>query len=333
MSNSLVKNQQKKAFSLLELSVVLVIISILITGAMAVSVSAVDNAKLNVTKDRMNAIYKALGTYLLKNYRLPCPASLTLAKTSTSYGVEQGATPGNGTCAGGSGIYASSAQTNVIYGAVPVNTLGLPPEMAEDGYGSKIVYIVNRLFTDADYPTASGSGFSYASVSGNDMMLTFDVSTSTTVGEIIMTLISYGSNKYGAYNAYATAQNGASSNSYEQQNYISSISVTFDPNQASFGVNSSYTSRVVITSANVGSDSFDDIVLAKSRNDFVADFNAMFLIPCAAQTVNGHAYASVFYGTQKFSDTGNCTTPSTSRPSYRCGPYGSWSLVDSCVAY
>jgi prepilin-type N-terminal cleavage/methylation domain-containing protein len=83
------RKSSPKAFSLLELSIVILIASILVTGALSVSSSMTDERKIIITKDRMDVIYKALGTFLLKNKRLPCPASLLEIKsTSTTYGTE-----------------------------------------------------------------------------------------------------------------------------------------------------------------------------------------------------------------------------------------------------
>jgi len=51
--------KKRSAYSLLELSIVIVIISILITGAMTTAVGSISNAKVKITKDRLQIIYKA----------------------------------------------------------------------------------------------------------------------------------------------------------------------------------------------------------------------------------------------------------------------------------
>ena len=49
----------KKAFTMVELSVVILIIAILMFGSFS-STGMVNNAKINVTKDRIDVVYKSL---------------------------------------------------------------------------------------------------------------------------------------------------------------------------------------------------------------------------------------------------------------------------------
>ncbi|MFM2200516.1 MAG: hypothetical protein RL769_571 [Pseudomonadota bacterium] len=133
----------KSAYSLLELSIVILIISILISGAMTMSVGTLNTAKNKSTQDKYAEIYKALGNFLLTNRRLPCPASLKKLKNSDSdYGAEVA------NCSG-TGVYQSTTSTNLVYGAVPVKALGLANDMAEDAFESKLVYLIDKRFAVA----------------------------------------------------------------------------------------------------------------------------------------------------------------------------------------
>lgn len=317
---------RRTAFSLIELSIVLVILSILIVGALSVSTVGITNAKNKVTNDRMQAIYRALGDFMLTQNRLPCPADITKTKTSAGYGAEVGS---QGACSG-TGVYASNNQSNIVYGMLPINALKLSSDMAEDGFGSKFSYIVNKKFTKQEFPGASASptGFSYSAATGTDLIKILEQPSANEVDNNIFVIISHGMNKFGSFNANSSSQNGASSDSYEQQNYLSSISGS----TANYGIIAGQGTRVVITSMNMGSDIFDDIVLYKNRSNLVSDFNALYLVPCAAQTVNGRTYATTYYGSLQYANN-VCTTPSDKTPSYRCGAGGAWILVDSCVAY
>ncbi|MFT6386534.1 MAG: prepilin-type N-terminal cleavage/methylation domain-containing protein [Rickettsiales bacterium] len=60
------KFQIKKAFSLVELSIVILITSILITGALGVSKTSKDNDKVQITKERMDMSMMHLLPLLLK---------------------------------------------------------------------------------------------------------------------------------------------------------------------------------------------------------------------------------------------------------------------------
>ena len=77
-----IKKNNKTAYSLLELSIVILIIAILISGAMTMSVGTLNNAKNKATQDKIAEIYKSLGNFLLANKRLPCPASLKKLKNA-----------------------------------------------------------------------------------------------------------------------------------------------------------------------------------------------------------------------------------------------------------
>lgn len=327
------KNFNKKAFSLIELSVVLVIISILIAGTLSVSVTSLNNAKAKSTRDKMAAIYQAMGAFLLKNGRLPCPASLVLAKTSASYGAEIGSA---GTCSG-SGTYTNTNATSGIssFGMVPTAALGLSTDMSEDAYGNKFSYVVIVKFTKSDgYPTVSTTnGFSFSTTAaGTTMMQIIEQPAANLTDSVMFAIISHGQNKFGAFNTTATTQNGASSDTAEATNYPTSIS----GNTASVGAVSGYSTRVTITSVSSSSDVFDDVVFFKTRENMLADFNAMFLLGCASTTSNGHSYAASYYGTLVQSSTANCTTPSNIRPSMRCSvgsSGGTYQAADTCSAY
>lgn len=329
------KNFSKKAFSLIELSVVLVIISVLIAGTLSVSITSINNAKAKVTNDKIKAIYQSMGAFLLKNYRLPCPANLTLAKITSGYGAEIGS---QGGCSG-TGVYLNtvgSGQTasQVAYGMVPVTALGLSADMAEDAYGNKIAYAVGLRFTKAEYPTAtaaSPTGFSYTSTAATNIYLiqVIEQPSTNVVDGIIFALISAGQNKFGAFSANSTAQNTAPSDTHEIVNYPNVASGT----TATYGNSAGHTTRITFASVSASSDVFDDVVFFKTRENMLADFDAQFLVPCAGFTANGHTYVSAYYGTLVQSSTGACTAPASVRPSFRCSTGGTFQAVDTCTTY
>ena len=126
----------KKAFSLIELSVVILIVSIVLAGTLSVRNSQDVANKTKITNERIAAIYKAMGVFLLENYRLPCPGLVTNAITDATYGDENRSSQDCDT----SGTYTSG---NIIYGMVPTKALGLPSEMAADAWGGRFSYLVD----------------------------------------------------------------------------------------------------------------------------------------------------------------------------------------------
>ncbi len=311
----------KKAYSLIELSIVILIISILITGALSVSIGSANNAKAKVTNDRIQQIYRALGNFLVANKRLPCPAALTKVKTvNTDYGNEVGF----GSGCSGTGVIQSGSSANLVYGMVPVRALGLPNDLAEDGYESKLAYIIDKNFTNvlADaVPNYSNLNFATATSTG---IMTVNEKpsgiTQTVTTDALVVLISYGANKAGAYNANASTVNARSTpaDADEQSNDASTSGTFFD-------------NTIVASSSN--SDTFDDIVFYKRRNDFVEDFKVMFLIPCdgrvtATQTANFTSSNNAYYG--QIVTNPACTSPTVQ--TRKCEAYGTWmNVANSCI--
>ena len=316
------QNKTKKAFSLIELSVVIIIISILITGSLSASVSAINNAKNKVTRDRMEQIYNALGNYLLINGHLPCPASLKEVKsTSSNYGVSVG---DEGTCeSSGSynstGVYNSSVATNLVYGMVPIRALGLENNMAEDGFESKFSYIIDMNFTGDDFGTTA--------VSTNTMTITENTGgvTHTNSNDAIFAIISHGSNRSGAFPINSATQNTRSTDLSEQLNDVDNLAAP------------AFTKTLMSKAKN--SEVFDDIVFYKTRNQLVADFNAFSKIFCLATdgalvvsypssipNTLTHDFANAAYD-QLVISSDACPSEyssTTEYPTRRCGALGVW---------
>ena len=323
---NLSQKRAKTAFSLLELSIVILIIAVLIVGSLTASISAINNAKYKLTKERMNEIYKAMGNYLLVNKALPCPATITLTKSSSStYGT---AATTAGSCSTGSFIGGSGLSANLAYGMVPVQTLGLPADMAEDGFGNKFTYIVSRGFTDPNLTSASSgfgsitpaSGFSTATAGFISVKENIAGTYKKDTDEAMFVIISHGNNKFGAYGVNSTTQNAGSTDVDEQNNYGSTT--TF------------YNTNNYFTLSSVNSDIFDDVVFYKTRNVMLLDFNALSLITCPATTTNDAScnnglacgWPATYYN-QIVTSSDSCSTGYTStvvKPTRRCGAFGVW---------
>lgn len=332
------KKLQKSAFSLIELSIVVLVIAILVTGAISVSTVALNNAKVKVTKERMDAVYKAIGAYVAINHRLPCPASMKVTKSSANYGVEQG---GGASCAASDGIYSSNTVSTIYYGMLPVSTLGLADDMAEDGFGTRFSYVMLEKLAQKDSDDDSGAtiGFGFSTDTGVSAIKIYQLPSTNEVDDVAMAIISHGANKYGGFNAYSAMQNSTSgANAHEVYNAVASVTENVSPvaDTANYGINSSFVGYVTLTASNADNDVFDDMVLFKRRIDIVRDFDLGFLLPCTSGTTGYDGSAAVgnaFAGQLKY-DSSNCTTPSDERASQRCGPFASqWIDSTGCIAY
>lgn len=318
------KKFKKSAFSLIELSIVILIISVLAAGIISVSTVALSNAKVKVTKERIRAINDAIGAFVARNYRLPCPASLTIAKSTISYGSEAG----SGDCLNqGNGIYASNSVPSVVYGMVPVFALGLSDETAEDGFGTKISYVVNANYTIADYPNNIGGGFSFHANNSPDAIFIYQLPSGNLIGNNVYALISHGSNKYGGFNAFSSSRNSlVSADQFEIHNSVDNIVNNADPiiDSATFGNAPANPGFVSITISNPDSEIFDDIVSFRSRDQIVKENNIGFLMPCTESTLGHEAgYNNAFAGEVRYRNSA-CPFPNDAiTPSKECGPFGS----------
>ncbi|MBM5782724.1 MAG: hypothetical protein FJ368_04805 [Pelagibacterales bacterium] len=351
MKNKFDKN--RKAFSLLELSILIIVIAVIATGVLLNSVASVNSDKIKITNERIQKIYQALGNYLLVHGKLPCPAPINAIKlTSSSYGV---AATEDGNCATTDGVYQSdvSGAENLVYGMIPVKTLGLDSDFAEDGYESKFDYIIDKRFTNSStFSTAnvnnsislSNSSCSMIKVTFREAILSDEYQNSCD-DRAFFAIISHGSNKLGAFNANSATINSASTNQDEIDNSATNFTDAAT-NSATFSI----TKRLEASNTtNSGTKTYfnaiDDVVFFKSRDNMIKDFNAFSKIDCLA---NGYNSDDVVYGgttmtwpQAKYGQiavaTNSCPTGykgGVTKPTKKCGPLGIWQsgVVTTCNA-
>lgn len=305
------------------------------------------------TKERIDAIYKAMGTYLLKNKHLPCPAPITYLKTNADYGKAGGTT---GTCYDQDGVYGYQ---NSAYGMVPVNDLGLTTDFAEDGFGSKFGYVVYKSFTNesgfaVDNASLSSSVGIYVKQQGNHLINNLELPNDGSRNAAAFAIISYGANKFGSFGANSSTQNIASSSDAEKYNYPTDFGFSSPNYTAVFQDESPATSKIVLqASVNSSGGAFDDVLFYKSRNDIVRDFDALFLVKCpvvnylnGTSDINYVKYGSNYiswssggrYGQNVVADNdstnidpniGDTPCPSgwtakVKYPARKCGAFGVW---------
>ena len=236
--HDLLRKSRKDGFTLIELSVVLVIIALITSMAVKSGIAVLDTARQTATIKKMAAIDKALLAFRAKNDRLPCPAGLKLtqAANSTTYGVEYS----SGSCTG-----SVTSNTSVAEGALPTITLGLPNDFMYDAWGNRIRYAVDINSTAKNAFTNTQMDAKFGSITVQYDNTTGDNRTTTA----IYALISHGKNSYGGYSVNGVINPTASLNSAEQKNY----------GQTGFYVQEDLTGTVG------ASTYFDDIVTYKER--------------------------------------------------------------------
>lgn len=183
---------QQKGFSLLELSVVLVIMSIVISGALTLGTAKTQQNQLENSYEEMQEIQTALKVYLNEYGKLPCPASITLTSGNALYGREATDCSDASPPAGLTRVeYPASSGKYVRIGGVPFYSLGLPERYLGDSYNNRYVYAVMESAIPA---------FTSSSV-GNIQIL--DTAGTAITAEAVAAIISHGPSHKGAYSSRA----------------------------------------------------------------------------------------------------------------------------------
>jgi prepilin-type N-terminal cleavage/methylation domain-containing protein len=316
-----ISKTRKSAFSLIELSIVILIVSILVAGSLTISKSSINSSKKSVTKERMDEIYKALTNFVAINRRLPCPALLTVAKGAITYGDEAATV---GTC---SSTYVSSAtdSSNLVYGMVPIKALGLEIDMAEDGWGTKFSYVVDKRFTEASVGSADTNGFEITQAIVPEIgtaIATALIDVQGPSGTSLLTdenalfvLISHGANKYTGFNASSTAQTDTDGVTDELDNDCNGGATSTACSTTSAA---RYDNEFIVYSTD---PDFDDIVIYANKPKLLRDAGLEYVMCNAAEaktasytwTTNGNYGCSVCSGTANYAK--------------QCGKYGIWGAV------
>ena len=145
------------AFTLLELSMVLLVLSLLAAAALRYASAVSDSKNYSRINDSMDVVEKALLDYRANYGRLPCPADITVENEAT-FGNEI-ETLADGLCTGANftnsgtdpdnadGLYDATTVSQVVAGAIPVKALKLDNRYGVDPWGKKILYIVDKRMT------------------------------------------------------------------------------------------------------------------------------------------------------------------------------------------
>lgn len=177
-------------YTLVELSIVIIIVSLLTAGGLAVGSSMVERAAYIDTQKLIKQIEQSLKDYYVVYARLPCPAPLDTSPGSSGFGVE--VTCSTGAAAAGTTHIGVATDRDVRVGMVPVRTLGLPDSAAQDKYGSRILYAVTEHFTDdATFGAANGG------------IRVEDAANALILDDAVYFLASHGRDRKGSY-AYQT---------------------------------------------------------------------------------------------------------------------------------
>ncbi len=284
----MILNSKKLAFSLIELSIVILILSIVISSALNVLGDKSQVQKSLNTETKLNYIAKAIKVYALNANRLPCPMGIGKTANSADFGV-QSINGGDTTdCIDG---YDNDLGT--VSGFVPALTIGLPMEYMYDEWGRLIIYYMSETLASTDLSATleqpsidvvnlDSEGeentvmWRYASATeiGTDVddcrdngTSSFDNVTSNTLIPICaaFVLVSHGANGYGSVNLAGTVLSGASGSAEELNNAVS----TNDGNSETDEHIKIFTLPLNTSSASSYADYFDDVIVYMSKESIL----------------------------------------------------------------
>src|SRR5579884_4060684 len=207
--------KQKSGFTLVELSVVLIIIAAILGMTMTAGVDVISSARYSATISKMNALDQALMAFRIANDRLPCPADLSQTQGSATYGTE-----GNCTAIAG-GVFVAqnaSATATAAEGGIPTSALGLPGDFMYDGWGNRFRYAVDTRMTAINAFSLMQTGCVNGAITvygGPNYPATGNPARTT---GSIYALISHGANGHGGITKNAVVTNAGSLNSDELTN-------------------------------------------------------------------------------------------------------------------
>ena len=183
--------KKDSGFSLIELSVVILIIGLLLVTSFEGSKYFLIQNQIKATNVKLNAIQRAIEIYVRRTGHLPCPAPL--AKTSGSSNVDNCDTLSNN---GNDGIYRIK---QILVGGVPYRDLDLTADLSHDAWGGKFVYSIyvpagkniRELQDNNEYLEI------YENAKDDNNLIT---------NNAVYSLVSAGRNKYGAFDFNTNTQ-------------------------------------------------------------------------------------------------------------------------------
>ena len=179
----------RAGFSLIEMSIVLLIISIVAAGSLNINASVSARNHYQETDETLETVEDYLKFFYQINDRMPCPASLSAKAGESDFGTEilSGSCNGDTTTPAGTFRVAVGADFLRI-GALPTRALKLPDAVMQDGFSQRLLYAVPEKFTDsATYGAATGI-ITVNDGAGNDLST-----------EAMYMVLSHGEDRKGAY--------------------------------------------------------------------------------------------------------------------------------------
>lgn len=298
-------------FTLAEMAIVVLLIGIMLTLGLGILKSQADSAAYSATAKKQAVLKDAMVTFLRNNWRLPCPDTNVTP-------------PGPDGTENRIGAVTTACTSN--FGVIPYATLGLPREMALDGWGNYMSYHVPFLPVANDWTRTAN--FNPAALG----TLTVNSAPATPITTNAMAIIvSHGKNGYGAYtvkgtrNVLPTTADPLALNEQENTNAVANL-VYFkrEYTDAPAAVGGAFDDVVMFLQTedlltplrSDGSLKAQTDALTAIQNSVVAQSFATCQFPAAFVPV-GQIYGSAVTYTRLFAGTVALATTPTTTPLFR----------------
>lgn len=207
---------KSRGYTLIELTIVMIVISILVTAGLGALRIYLLDKEHQTTLQRMRVVSEKVQDFLLKNGRYPCPASLSEPLESSVYGWETECTAA-ATMGHEEGVYVAQGRravaeidapltdeekqktpekARVRMGAIPVRALGIADDFANDGFGNRFLYAVTENLAARTPDKFEGGAIT--------ILDERDRRELKGRGNAAMVILSHGPNQAGAYDKYGT---------------------------------------------------------------------------------------------------------------------------------
>lgn len=246
------KAKYSKAFSLIELSVVITVIAIVISSFLATMSAEKKLERTTQTYNKIIIIYDRIKLFIAQEGRLPCPADPELLD-----GIEDCTTSKQTMCSETDCTH-NTTTTGIYQGSIPVKTLGLDDEFIYDEFGYQFSYIVPVR----DSNTLDNIFSSWGNNDEKDAIELKNIVNDSKKKESSLIIISHGENGNGAfYKGVIIDSNIKYTNNKELKN----------TSCANCDASNSNSIIKPDTDFYYGSktEEFDDIVFSKSKDDLI----------------------------------------------------------------
>ena len=265
----------QSGFTLVEMSIVLIIVGLLITAVFPALTALRTNAQQNLTNSNLQTLLRATAVYVQANGCLPCPTPAgTVGPTFGVIGIT-----GNGAACSGVRINGVTSVCSTPEGIPPFASLGLPSATAHDGWGRWITMRVDPTLTSPSnvvidqssvtIPPSGSQGLCSSSLTHNTNSISIQTPSGATQKAAVI-FVSHGANGYGSFiaDALATGLNGL------QLPFPTSVSSPCDTTsyeQCNASLSANFVNAPTVHDA-TGTTTYDDLMTFLDRNNLVALF-------------------------------------------------------------